>query len=317
MSKTLLALGTIALLGTLMMVNQPEQLDFASKYQTFKQKFGKVYSQTEDAYRMAVYTQNVLYAESVNLQQGKRVFGETIFFDLTKEEFAETYLTLKITQEDLNLERIPAKNISAAEKIDWSQKGAVTDVKDQGQCGSCWTFGTTGVLEGFFFKTTGELPNLSEQQLLDCSTFQDFNLGCNGGLPYRALQYVKRSGITTQAAYPYKGVQGSCQIKGGAYRIKGAVQLEATEEALISYLNEGPVSVGVDATNWQYYNPSDEKVFSTCDSSLNHAVLAVGYDKNSLKIKNSWSAQWGDRGYIHLKRDGNTCGVYNTNVVVV
>ncbi|CAK94744.1 unnamed protein product (macronuclear) [Paramecium tetraurelia] len=317
MSKTLLALGTIALLGTIMMVNQPEQLDFASKYQTFKQKYGKAYSQAEDAYRMAVYTQNVLYAESVNLQQGKRVFGETIFFDLTKEEFAETYLTLKITQDDLNVERVPAKNISAADKIDWTQKGAVTKVKDQGQCGSCWTFGTTGVLEGFFFTTTGELPNLSEQQLLDCSTFQDFNLGCNGGLPARALQYVKRSGITTQDAYEYKGVQGSCKIKGGAYHIKGSVALEPTEEALISYLNEGPVSVGVDASNWQYYNPSDEKVFSTCEKSLNHAVLAVGYDKDSFKVKNSWGTAWGDKGFIHLKRGQNTCGIYDTNVVPV
>ncbi|CAD8076916.1 unnamed protein product [Paramecium sonneborni] len=317
MSKTLLALGTIALLGTLMMVNQPESLDFAQKYQTFKQKFGKRYSQTEDAYRMAVYTQNMLYAESVNLQEGRKVFGETIFFDLTREEFAETYLTLKVTEEDLNMERVPAKNIKAADKIDWTKEGAVTDIKDQGQCGSCWTFGTTGVLEGFFFTTTGELPNLSEQQLLDCSTFQDFNLGCNGGLPYRALQYVKRSGITTEAAYPYTAVQGSCRIKGGAYHIKGAVQLEATEAALITYLNAGPVSVGVDASNWQYYNPETQRVFDNCEKNLNHAVLAVGYDKDSFKIKNSWGTGWGDRGYIYLARGGNTCGVYDTNVVVV
>ncbi|CAD8137544.1 unnamed protein product [Paramecium pentaurelia] len=317
MSKTILALGTIALIGALLMANQPQSVDYVSKFETFKQKFGKRYGATEQAYRLAVYTQNLLYAEAYNLQKGKRVFGETIFFDLTQEEFAQIYLTAKVTEEDLNVERVSARSNNLKASIDWSTQGAVTPVKDQGQCGSCWTFSTTGVLESFFYLTTGELPVLSEQQLLDCSTIVDFNLGCDGGLPARALNYVKRNGITTGAAYPYTAVQGSCRIKGGAYHIKGSQTLAKDEQTLVTYLNKGPVSVGVDATNWQYYDPKVERVFSDCDTKMNHVVLAVGYDEQAFKIKNSWSTDWGVKGYIFLARGQNTCGIYDTNVVPI
>jgi len=134
-------------------------------------------------------------------------------------------------------------------------------------------------------------------------------------MPSRALNYVKRNGITTQDAYPYTAVQGTCAIKGGAYKANGHVALDTTEEALIAQLQIQPVSVTVDATNWKYYDPSTEEIFSDCETTLNHAVLAVGYTGDYLKIKNSWSPSWGKAGFIHLKRGANTCGVWNNNVV--
>lgn len=219
---------------------------------------------------------------------------------LTQEEFASTYLTLKTNAKPLTLEQ---EKDTFLGDIDWTTTGAVTPIKDQGQCGSCWAFSTTGALEALSKVGYGTLLSFSEQQLMDCSTSYG-NKGCDGGLMNNAFKYVKERGIVIESEYPYTAVKGICTKDGGNFRIAGfldAIGCTALANALIIR----PISVAVDATNWHLYSSG---VFSDCANSLNHGVLLVGSSADSWKVKNSWSAKWGENGYIRLAR-GSTCGI--------
>ena len=313
MEKVLLSLAAITLLGSMMFLNNTTVVedDSHTQFQAFKKQFNKKYGAQEDNYRYEVFRQTLAEVAAFNQAKGEEQMGITLFADLTHEEFQATYLTQ--IQETETLETVEYSAEGAADTLDWRTSGRVTDIKNQGQCGSCWAFSTTGVLEGFFHKTTGTLPSLSEQQLVDCAGILYGNLGCNGGMPSRALNYVKAKGITTEAAYPYKAVKGSCTTQGGSYKISGQNAVAASDAGLVGALQNHPVSVAVDATNWKNYVSG---VFSDCDTALNHAVLAVGYGKDHYIVKNSWTTGWGEAGYIRLAR-ANTCGVLNTMVVPV
>jgi C1A family cysteine protease len=177
-------------------------------------------------------------------------------------------------------------------------------VKNQQQCGSCWAFSTTGVLESQA-KIAGTTVSLSEQQLVDCSRAQG-NQGCNGGWPSNALKYVIASGITSESAYSYTAKDGACKTQGGSFKIRGQVAHTGCT-GLINGLSASPVSVTVDANNWSAYKSG---VFSNCGTSIDHAVLLVGTVGGAWKIKNSWATSWGEAGYIRLANAGsNTCGV--------
>jgi C1A family cysteine protease len=134
-------------------------------------------------------------------------------------------------------------------------------------------------------------------------------------MPDRALKYVEKHGITTEAKYPYRGVQGKCQSNTGEYKTKGHKQLAANESSMKAALQTTTISIALDATNFQYYNPNVKKIFSNCGNEINHGVLIVGYDEQSTIVKNSWGPDWGVNGYIHLK-SGNTCAAYEVMVVV-
>ncbi|CAG9538329.1 unnamed protein product [Cercopithifilaria johnstoni] len=213
-------------------------------------------------------------------------------------------------------------------KVDWRSLGAVTKVKDQGNCGSCWTFSATGALEGQHFLRTGKLIELSEQNLLDCSSNNIYgNSGCDGGLMMDAFRYVvKNDGIDTEESYPYDGYQYFCRYSnltrgttayGGNFLPEGdELQLQAAVATI------GPISVAVDAKLLKFYKRG---IFSTknCSPTPNHAILAVGYGTERVKfkngtekmvdywlIKNSWSKHWGIKGYFKLGRNmGNMCGI--------
>ncbi|CAD8134739.1 unnamed protein product [Paramecium pentaurelia] len=318
MEKTLLAIGLLMLVGTLYNVQSVPEVQLATQFTNYQATFNKQYSGSELLYRLSVYQANLADIKARNEKIGREIFGETQFTDLTDEEFAANYLTLKVNSDDLEVPKAEFNNVNAT-PIDWRTRGAVQYVKDQGQCGSCWAFSTTGVLEGFYKVTTGELPDLSEQQLVDCSTLIDFNQGCNGGMPSRALNYVKRNGLTTQDAYPYTAKEtGSCRIKGGPYKVNGSTAIAANEAAHQAALQQGPVSVAVKASDWKNYKPkSDDYIFpdSQCTGDINHAVLAVGFTSEALIVKNSWSTKWGVDGYIYLEGGRNTCSVWNNSVV--
>lgn len=245
------------------------------------------------------------------------------FADLSSDEFGAKYLMkpnfhkeFKATKECKG-DQAPTNGLP--DSIDWSAKGGVTPIKNQGQCGSCWAFSTTGSLEGAGFNSAGKLYSFSEQQLVDCSSSYG-NHGCNGGLMDMAFWYVIDNGITLESTYPYKGVGGKCSYneeKDKAWQIKDCTDVTADkEEALMAGIAQQPVSVAIQANGlgFQLYKSG---VFSgRCGTNLDHGVLAVGYGEMSgkkyYKVKNSWGAGWGSSGYIYMERTGDgkgKCGI--------
>lgn len=187
-------------------------------------------------------------------------------------------------------------------EVDWTTKGAVSRVKNQGSCGSCWAFSAVGTLESWALLNNRQV-DLSEQQLVDCSGKYG-NAGCNGGYNYQGLAYVKDHGITDQNSYPYVAKTQHCQKEGGDFKIN-SVQSARGCDALVTAISARPVGVSADATNWSKYSSG---VFTNCSTHLNHDILLVGVSDGYWKIKNSWGTGWGESGFIRLAR-GNTCGI--------
>lgn len=214
-----------------------------------------------------------------------------------------------------------SENIEVPNKIDWRQQGAVTPVKDQGQCGSCWAFSATGALEGQHFRKTNRLVSLSEQNLVDCS--KDYgNDGCNGGLMDNAFKYINvNKGIDTETSYPYEAKDDTCRynLNDVGAEDKGFVDIPSGNEKKLkeAVATVGPVSVAIDAANPSFQLYASGVYFEPqCSSeNLDHGVLAVGYgtDKKSgdyWLVKNSWGDSWGDDGYIKMSRNKeNNCGI--------
>jgi C1A family cysteine protease len=187
--------------------------------------------------------------------------------------------------------------------VDWSTQGKVSRVKNQGQCGSCWSFSATGVAESWAL-FSGKSWDLSEQQLVDCSASYG-NHGCNGGWPSNALNYVKANGLTTESTYPYVAQTRTCAKQGGEFRISQVLSVSGCN-GLLTGISSRPLSITVDATNWSQYRSG---VFNNCGTGINHAVLLVGTDATGVwKVKNSWGTGWGESGFIRLAA-GNTCGI--------
>merc|ERR1712232_642480 len=203
-----------------------------------------------------------------------------------------------------------------ADSIDWVAKGAVTPVKNQQQCGSCWAFSSTGALEGAFFKTTGKLQSLSEEDLVQCNSITDH--GCKGGLMDNAFNWVQQNGICSEEAYPYtsgSGTTGTCKKTcTPIVTITGHTDVPSNDEsALKAAVSQQTVSVAIEADKsaFQLYKGGvlDN---SACGKQLDHGVLVVGYGtdgKDYWKVKNSWGATWGEQGYIRMVRNKNQCGI--------
>ncbi|XP_003743778.1 cathepsin L1 [Galendromus occidentalis] len=303
-----------------------EQL-FDAEWQNFKVHHNKKYEgSTVEAFRKKIFLQNTHLIARHNIKHAK---GETTyklkmnqFGDMLHHEFVSTMNgLLRSNRTYFGSTWIEPESVSLPKSVDWREKGAVTPVKNQGHCGSCWSFSTTGALEGQLFRKTGELVSLSEQNLIDCSTSYGNN-GCGGGLMDNAFTYIKENhGIDTEESYPYEGKQGKCRYhkEDSAGRDTGFVDIPSgNERALAKALATiGPVSVAIDASHESFqfyhegvYNPPD------CDShSLDHGVLAVGYGttddgQDYYIIKNSWGERWGQEGYVLMARNSkNECGV--------
>ncbi len=280
-------------------------------FEEWSSQYGKVYSPTERDYRNSVYDANVAKILAHNAENKSWTMAVNKFADLTEDEFGAKFLG-GFKSSRLNAgKRLRFSNTTALPtSVDWEAKGAVTPVKNQEQCGSCWAFSTTGSVEGAWFLKNGTLPSLSEQQLVDCSVPQG-NQGCNGGLMDQAFQYIiDNKGITTEDAYPYTATgPNTCEAAGKpvAATLSGFTDVPAgSETALLTAIVQQPVSVAVEADQSVFQFYSGGVMDSACGTQLDHGVLAVGYGtdagKDYYKVKNSWGADWGMKGYILLGR---------------
>eukprot|EP00253_Pinus_taeda_P025030 PITA_25030 len=274
----------------------------------------------EHAKRFEIFKENVKYIDSVNKQDGPYKLGLNKFADLSNEEFKAMHMTTRMEKhKSLRRDRgtqsgsfMYQNSTSLPESIDWRKKGAVTPVKNQGQCGSCWAFSTVAAVESINYIKTGKLVSLSEQQLVDCSKE---NAGCNGGLMDYAFQYIiDNGGIATEDAYPYTAEAGECsttKIKSKATTIVIDSFEDVpsnNEEALKKAVAHQPVSVAIEASgqDFQFYLKG---VFTgKCGTELDHGVVVVGYGKSSEGInfwivRNSWGDEWGEKGYIKMCRN--------------
>ena len=332
MDAKLLLMGLLAVAGTglfLYSQNGSSSVGAAQSavaFATFKVRFNKSYgSLDEAAYRLRVFSERVAKIEAHNADPTQTyTLGVNQFSDLTWEELKAFYLTdFSGFRGDAKCEESTGEfdELSAPRNVDWVKKKKVQAVKNQGHCGSCWAFSANGALESIYAIKKGELPSLSEQELVDCSTSYG-NEGCNGGLMHLSFDYVLDHHINTEADYPYVGRDQTCKdISGkGKYGLKGCVQLKSDVKDIVASLVKQPVSVAfyVQDDFFSYksgiYNPSD------CDDSPNHAVLAVGYSLNKdpkktfFYVKNSWGTSWGDQGFfkIAIGTGKGTCNIAGT-----
>jgi cathepsin L len=242
------------------------------------------------------------------------------FGDLTNEEFALQFLGTKIDASSIVQEDPFSDPLFVGDTpVDWRTKGAVTPVKNQGQCGSCWAFSTTGSVEGAWFLSKGNLISLSEQNLVDCSSAQG-NEGCNGGLMDSAFQYIiDNKGIDTEASYKYTARDGTCKFNKNTIgaTISSFKDVQAkSEPSLQSAIAMKPVSVAIDASHssFQFYSSGVYYEKACSPTQLDHGVLAVGYNTQGSTdyyiVKNSWGTSWGQQGYIWMSRNkNNNCGI--------
>jgi len=307
-----------------------EEPHYQDSFIHFMKTHRKSYAHDEFPYRYQVFKQNMDFIAAHNDKKLSYSLAMNHFGDYTHEEFQTFILGTKPSiQANLlgNSGTLKATgNSNVPDAFDWREKGAVTPVKNQGHCGSCWSFSSSGAVEGCHFLAKQKLVSLSEQNLIDCS-WDSGNQGCHGGLMTAAFDYIiSNKGIVTEESYPYTA-QASHTCKFNSTNVGATLSSYQTveagnEPALLEAVAKGPVSVAIDASqkSFQFYSSGIYYDSGCSATNLDHGVLVVGWGKDADSkteagtdfwlVKNSWSSTWGLEGYIKMARNkDNHCGI--------
>lgn len=297
--------------------------NYKAMFENFKKSYGRKYaSAAEESKRFGIFVENMIKAQRLHKMNPLAVFGVNEFADVSADEFkirhsaGKYYAARKAASKGPTVTFTAAEvKAAAGEAIDWRTKGAVTGVKNQNQCGSCWAFSSTGSIEGQWFLAGNTLTSVSEQELVSCDTVDQ---GCNGGLMDNAwtwLMTAEAGKIVTEASYPYVSGNGEvppCDLSGKVLgsTINGHKDIAKDETQMAAFVYaSGPLSIAVDATSFQTYSGG---ILTNCISQqIDHGVLIVGFDDTNNPpywiIKNSWGASWGESGYIRVEKGTDQC----------
>jgi cathepsin L len=293
------------------------------QFERFKDKYNISYSSdAEETYRKEIFSKNLdRINEFNNNNKSTHKLGINRFSDKFENEKILNKVFKKSHKSRSCDPQVYDETYQVPLQINWVDKGAVTNVKDQGQCGSCWAFSTTGAIEGALKISKQELVSISEQQLIDCSLkYGDF--GCNGGMPDNGFEYVIDNGICTEDEYQYHAKKSSCDTSNcvSLLSVSSCVDVIPYNEMALEYaVSKQPISVAIQADTFIFQHYKTGIITDVeCGTDLDHAVLVVGYGvENGLDywlVKNSWGETWGDNGYVKILKSNSTndagiCGI--------
>jgi len=322
-------LGQEKLRGTTDLINKVDDETFHWKeFTKFQEKFSKYYSNIEELEtRFGIFRKNFIEILNHNADFSQNfTMGVNEFSDLTNDEFKSLFIKgLKTPVGYFGCKSFSSSDSDAPYSIDWRTKGAVTSVKNQGQCGSCWAFSATGAVEGAWAISKGQLIDLSEQELVDCATGNYYGShGCSGGQMDGAFKFIIENGQCLLSSYPYTSgstqTGGTCKKCSSIAHITSCSDVKSNDQiSLKAAVAQQPVSVAISADTklFQFYS-SGVITSKSCYTSLDHGVLIVGYGtENGIdywNVKNSWGTSWGMNGYVKIARSSSTndpgiCGI--------
>ena len=306
-------LAIFAILGVSLALYLAYQNDTPSKiegeFRSFLEEYKVGYgSNQEYEYRLRIFEENMKKAEDLNKANPYATFGVTVFADQTSEEMEKRMGFIK--PEIIESEEVPYERPPNARSVSWEHLWRA-QIKNQGNCGSCWAFSVTSAFEGRYALARGKQSVdtfFSEQQLVDCCTQSS---GCNGGYLDSTFQYLQGNPFCSGGQYPYRAVKGGCNhgiCRGGPSARGRYIYPYRNEGAVLEGLMGGPISVCLDATQWGSYRGG---IVTSCGGNMNHCVTAIAsnfeHSVPHIRFRNSWGAGWGENGNINLKIGQNMC----------